>query len=191
MVMFLRRAAVSSLTFYLITGYNEAIMAKKSGNKAAKPKKGSGAGQTKRIQNRRARFDYELGDSLVVGIQLSGAEVKSLRLGHGQLRGAFVAVRNGELWLQNAAINGTHGIPIDEAVQNRSRKLLAKQREISQLLEAKQQGRTIVPLELLTGGRFVKLKIAIGKGKKQYDKRQTLKARDENRNISSILKQNR
>jgi len=166
-------------------------MAKKSGSKATKAKKASGAAQTKRIQNRRARFDYELGDSLVVGIQLSGAETKSLRLGHGQLRGAFVNVRNGELWLQNAAINGTNGIPIDDSIQNRSRKLLAKRREIDQLLVAKQQGRTIVPLELLTGGRFVKLKIAIGRGKKQYDKRQTLKARDENRTINAIVKQNR
>jgi SsrA-binding protein len=142
----------------------------------------------KSIQNRRARFDYELGDALVVGIALSGAETKSLRMGHGQLRGAYVTVKADELWLINATINGTNGIPIDEYQQTQARKLLAKRREINALIEAKQQGRTIVPLELMTGGRFIKLRIAVGKGKKRYDKRQTLKARDENRNINAALK---
>jgi len=151
-------------------------------------KKKSAAPKTQKIQNRRARFDYELGDSLVVGIQLTGAETKSLRLGHGQLRGAFVSVRNGELWLQNSAINGTNGIPIDDTTQVRSRKLLAKRREIDHLLEAKQQGRTIVPIELLTGGRYIKLRIAVGKGKKEFDKRQAIKKRDEKRAIDSVLK---
>jgi SsrA-binding protein len=142
----------------------------------------------KTIQNRRARFDYELGDSLVVGVTLSGAETKSLRMGHGQLRGAYVTVKSDELWLINATINGTNGIPIDESQQTQARKLLAKRREINKLIEAKQQGRTIVPLELLTGGRFIKVRIAVGKGKKQYDKRQTLKTRDENRRINAALK---
>lgn len=143
---------------------------------------------TKQITNRRARHDYELGDSLVVGLELSGAEAKSLRLGHGQLRGAYVTVKDNELWLFNATIHGTNGIPIDESSQTRSRKLLAKRREINNLIESKQQGRTIVPLEILTAGRYIKLRIAIGKGKKQYDKRQTLKARDESRQISRALK---
>jgi SsrA-binding protein len=145
--------------------------------------------QPRSIQNRRARFDYELGDSLVVGIGLTGAETKSLRMGHGQLRGAYVTVKDNELWLINATINGTSGIPIDEQQQTKSRKLLAKRREISSLVEAKQQGRTIVPLELLTGGRYIKVRIAVGKGKKRYDKRQTLKARDENRRIDAALKE--
>jgi len=146
---------------------------------------------TKQITNRRARHDYELGDSLVVGLQLSGAETKSLRLGHGQLRGAYVTVKDGELLLVNAAINGTNGIPISESDQTRSRKLLAKRREIEALIDAKQQGKTIVPLEILTGGRFIKLRIAVGKGKKQYDKRETLKRRDEERRINSALKDRR
>ncbi|HSX35016.1 MAG TPA: SsrA-binding protein SmpB [Candidatus Saccharimonadales bacterium] len=142
----------------------------------------------KQITNRRARHDYELGDSLVVGISLTGAETKSLRMGHGQLRGAYVNVKGGELWLINAAINGSRGIQIDEQVQARDRKLLAKRREIDQLIAAKQQGRSIVPLELLTGGRYIKLRIAMGKGKKEYDKRQTLKKRDEGRTIAAALK---
>ncbi len=136
---------------------------------------------TKQIVNRRARHDYELGDSLVVGIALTGAETKALRMGHGQLRGAYVTAKDGELWLLNAAINGTRGIPIDETSQTRTRKLLAKRREIEQLLEAKQQGKTIVPLELLTGGRYIKVRIAIGRGRKKYDHREVLKKRDAER----------
>lgn len=145
--------------------------------------------QTKQIQNRRARHDYELGDSLIVGITLSGGETKALRMGHGHLRGAYVNVLHDELWLINATIMGTKGVAVRENQQSRSRKLLAKRREIERLVEAKQQGRTIVPLELLTGGRYIKLRIAIGKGKKMYDKRQTLKARDESRRIQTALKQ--
>jgi len=141
--------------------------------------------QTKQIVNRRARHDYELGDSLVVGIQLSGAETKALRMGHGQLRGAYVTVKDDELLLINATVSGTRGIPISESDQTRSRKLLAKHREIQALLEAKQQGRTIVPLEMLTSGRFIKVRIAVGRGKKQYDKRETLKKRDALRHIKN------
>ena len=141
---------------------------------------------TKQIVNRRAKHDYELGDSLLVGIELTGAEVKNLRTGHGQLRGAYVAVLDGELWLINATINGSNAARIEETAQTRSRKLLAKRNEIEKLIEAKQQGKTIVPLDILTGGRFIKVRIAVGRGKKLYDKRQTLKARDQARQIQHI-----
>jgi len=144
--------------------------------------------KAKMISNRRARHDYELGDSLVVGIQLSGAETKALRMGHGQLRGAYVTVKDAELHLINATISPSNGIPITEADQTRARKLLAKRKEIDKLIEAKQQGQTIVPLEMLTGSRFIKLRISVGRGKKLYDKRQTLKKRDETRSIQIILK---
>jgi SsrA-binding protein len=139
------------------------------------------------IVNRRARHDYELGDSLVVGMQLTGPETKALRLKHGQLQGAYVTVKDNELWLVNAAIMGDSNLPITEEQQTRTRKLLAKHREIEDLIAAKQQGQTIVPLELLTAGRYIKLRIAVGRGKKMYDKRQTLKARDEQRNINRII----
>ncbi len=144
--------------------------------------------QPKKISNRRARHDYELGDSLVVGLELTGAETKSLRMGHGHLRGAYVTVKGDELFLINATIAGTNGIPIDESEQTRARKVLAKRREINALIAAKQQGNTIVPLDILTGGRYVKLRISSGRGKKLYDKRQTLKARDEKRTIDATLK---
>jgi SsrA-binding protein len=156
--------------------YNNCIMAKKKAN------------APKTIQNRRAKFDYDLGDSLVVGLELTGAETKSLRLGHGSLRGAYVTVKDNEIYLLNGTINGTNGIYIEESGQTRSRRLLAKRREIDALVEAKKQGRTIVPLELLTHGHYIKLRIAVGKGKKRYDKRQSLKTRDESRQINRALK---
>jgi len=151
------------------------------------PKKKQG-NTPRTIQNRRARFDYELGDSLVVGLELTGAEVKSLRMGHGQLRGAYVTVKNDELYLLNSTINGTHGVPVPESDQTRTRRLLAKRREINALIAAKQQGLTIVPLELITRGRYIKLRIAVGKGKREYDKRQTLKKRDEERQARAAIK---
>jgi len=144
--------------------------------------------QKKSITNRRAKFDYELGDSFVAGIALNGRETKALRMGHGQLQGAYITVKDEELWLVNATISGFSGVPISESEQTRTRKLLAKRREINQLIEAKKQGNTIVPLELLTGGRYVKIRLAVGRGKKRYDKRQTLKKRDADRQIGSVHK---
>lgn len=143
---------------------------------------------TKRIVNRRARYDYELGDSLVVGLQLSGAETKALRMGHGQLRGAYVTEKDGELWLINSQINSAKGILISETDQTRSRKLLAKRREIDSLIEARQAGRTIVPLELLTQGRYIKLRISVGRGKKRYDKRETIKRRQQEREAKRVVR---
>ena len=140
------------------------------------------------IVNRRARFDYELGDSLVVGLQLSGAEAKALRMGHGQLRGAYVAEKNSELWLLNAQITSSKGVPISEDNQTRSRKLLAKRREIDNLIAARQAGNTIVPLELLTNGRYIKLRIAVGRGKKRYDKRETIKRRQQEREARRVTR---
>jgi SsrA-binding protein len=138
------------------------------------------------IHNRRARFDYELGDDFVVGVVLSGRETKALRMGHGHLRGAFVAVKDGELWLTNATITSVPGVSLDEAEQTRSRKLLAKKREIDALIAAKDQGRTIVPTDILVSGRYIKLRIAVGKGKKNYDKRQVIKKRDQDRDVRQL-----
>jgi SsrA-binding protein len=140
------------------------------------------------IKNRRARHDYELGDSLVVGLQLTGAETKALRMGHGQLRGAYVTTKDNELWLVNSQISGSSGIPIEVDQQNRSRKLLAKRKEIDKLIAEKHTGRTIVPTELITRGRYIKLRIAVGKGKKEYDKRETLKRRQDQRDIERQLR---
>lgn len=144
--------------------------------------------QVKKIQNSRARFDYDLKDDYLCGVVLNGRETKALRLGHGQLKGAFVNIKDGELWLNNMTITGRSGMPIDVDEQTRARKLLAKQREIDQLISAKQQGLSIVPTEVLTRSRFIKVRIAVGRGKKQYDKRASLKKRDDNRNVQRELK---
>ena len=139
------------------------------------------------IQNRRARFDYVLSDNLTVGMELTGRETKALRMGHGQLRGAYVTAKDNQLWLVNATISGTTGIPIDDTEKIRTRRLLARRREIDELISAKHQGRTIVPTEILTRGRYIKLRIALGKGKKLYDKRRAIQERETSRRIRTEL----
>lgn len=141
-----------------------------------------------RIVNRRAKFDYELGDSFVVGIMLNGRETKSLRQGHAHLRGAYVTVKNNELWLTNATIASgkTFIIPDDE--QTRARKLLAHRREIDTMIAAKQAGNTLVPTEFMTGSRHIKLRVSIARGKKKYDKRQVIKARDQAREAARVVR---
>ncbi|MGB4759056.1 MAG: SsrA-binding protein SmpB [Candidatus Saccharimonadales bacterium] len=151
-------------------------------------KKAKKPNQSKQITNRRARHDYALGDSLLVGISLTGPEVRNLRNGRGNLTGAYVTVKDNELWLLNATINASPSAPIKDTEQTRTRKLLAKRREINNLVQAKQQGSTIIPLEILTTGRYIKVRIAVGKGKRQYDKRLTLKKRDDERDVNRALK---
>ena len=119
--------------------------------------------------NRQARFDYFLGDELTVGMVLSGLEVRAIRDHHVQLTGAFVTIRNNELWLNNLTLGA------DTA---RNIKLLATRKQIASLVREKVAGSTIVPVKLLGGSRHIKLVIAIGKGKKKFDKRETIKKRD-------------
>jgi SsrA-binding protein len=142
-----------------------------------------------KVTNRKARHDYELGDSLVVGLELTGAETKSLRMGHGILRGSHVNVLNNELWLIGAQIVGSNGVPISEDQQTRSRRLLAKRKEIDKLIAERKAGKTIVPLDILAGGRYIKLRISVGRGKKHYDKRETLKKRSQQRDIERQVRQ--
>lgn len=119
--------------------------------------------------NRKARFDYVLGDELTCGMSLSGPEVRSIRDHHVQLKGAFVTIRGGELWLNNLTLGA------DTA---RNIKLLATRKQIEGLMREKVAGSTIVPVRLLGGSRHIKLVIAVGRGKKKYDKRETIKKRD-------------
>jgi len=143
------------------------------------------------IVNRRARFDYALGDELTVGLALSGPEVRAARDGHIQLKGAYVQLRGNELWLQGASFSlklNERGNPGARSIDTSPRKLLAHRKQIDSLAASKAQGNTIVPLRLLTAGRFIKLVIAIGKGKKLYDKRETLKRRDQEREAKRAIK---
>jgi SsrA-binding protein len=130
------------------------------------------------IVNRRAHFDYTLGDELTVGLVLTGPQVRAARDHRAQIRGAFVkSSPRGELFLTGATFsirgNGTETISDTSDI-----KLLATKRQIRTLLEQKVKGRTIIPTKLLTTGRHIKLIIAIGVGKKLYDKRETIRRRD-------------
>lgn len=135
------------------------------------------------IVNRRASFDYALDDELVAGVALTGREVRAARDGRVQLKGSFVTIRNNELWLNNASfsLNLNSKNVGETTVDTSPRKLLASRRQIDELQDRKQHGMTIVPLRLLTHGRFIKLVVALGKGKKNYDKRQAIKKRDQER----------
>ena len=141
-----------------------------------------------RILNRRAKFDYQLGDSFLVGIILTGRETKSLRQGHAHLRGAYVTAKDGELWLTNATIASGKTFIIPEEEQTRPRKLLAHRKEIDTMIAARQQGNTLVPTEFLTNQRHIKLRVSIGRGKKRYDKRQTIKERDQARESTRLVR---
>jgi len=141
------------------------------------------------IVNRRASYDYALDDELVTGIALTGREVRAARDGRVQLKGSFVTIRNDELWLNNASFSlvlNTKNVS-ETSVDTSPRKLLAKRREIDELADRRQSGMTIVPLRLLTQGRHIKLVIALGKGKKNYDKRQSIKLRDQERDAKVRL----
>lgn len=121
------------------------------------------------VVNRRARFDYQLGEELTCGISLTGPEVRLIRDHHAQLRGSFVTLKNGELWLNNATLGSETA---------RNLKLLVTKRQLRDLARAKQDGFQLVPTKLLAGSRHIKLIIATGRGKKKYDKRETIKKRD-------------
>ena len=152
----------------------------------AQKKKKTGQGA---IVNRRASFDYTLDDELTTGIVLNGRETRAARDGRVQLKGSFVTIRNNELWVNNASFSlqlNTKGIN-ESTVDTTARKLLASRRQIDELAERKQAGMSIVPLRLLTKGRYIKLVIALGKGKKNYDKRQAIKKRDQERDTRVTL----
>lgn len=121
------------------------------------------------VVNRRAHYDYQLGEKLEVGMVLTGAQVRLIRDRHAQLKSTYVTIRNHELWLLGLTLGS-------ETTENI--KLLATKKQIASLEREKQSGSTIVPVELHPLKRHIKLIIAPGKGKKEYDKRQTIKGRD-------------
>lgn len=141
--------------------------------------------------NPRARFDYHILDTFEAGIVLTGAEVKSAKQGSVSLKGSFVTVQNSELWLLNA-----HIAPYGPAAGHqrgydprRTRKLLLRGKQIASLIgKSKEDGLTIIPLKVYTKNRLVKVEIATAKGKKQFDKRASIKKREVDRNIRRALK---
>lgn len=146
---------------------------------------------TTAIVNRRAKFDYALGEEFTVGLVLSGPEVRSARDGHVQLKGSYVSIRDNELWLNNASFSlklNEKGNTGSKSVDTSPRKLLASRKQIDNLAASKQSGMTIVPVKLLTQRKYIKLIIALGRGKKKYDKRETIKRRDQEREINRAIK---
>jgi len=145
--------------------------------------------QTKQIINRRANFDYFLDNEIIVGLVLTGAETKAARNGNVQLKGSYVTINKDELWLINASFSVKNSDDGNKkTVDTRNRKLLAHRKQIDKLIELKKRGLTIIPTKILTGGRYIKLVIATGRGKKKYDKREVIKKRDIDRENQRLLK---
>jgi len=134
--------------------------------------------------NRQARYEYELMDRFEAGIVLTGSEIKSIRAGRVNLREAYVRVEHGEAWLVGAHISPYEQAGYTLQEPDRTRKLLLHNDEIVTLrVQTQTKGLTIVPLRLYLKGRRAKVEIAIGRGKKLYDKRATLAERDARRDI--------
>ena len=142
------------------------------------------------IVNRRARFDYELGETISAGIILSGAEVRGARMGHVRLTGSYANIKQNELWLTNMSISipDTARNKDDDKENSNPRKLLVTKKELFKIEEAKKQGMTIVPTRLFTTGRFIKIELSLAKGKKNYDKRETIKRRQHDRDAKREIK---
>jgi SsrA-binding protein len=145
--------------------------------------------------NRRASFDYALEDRFEAGIALSGGEIKSVRAGRMDLRDAFVQVRSGEAWLINAYIPAyelSTGFARNEAqgTERRDRKLLLRKKQIGELARGtEQRGYTVIATRTYLKRGRAKVEIALAKGKKQYDKRQSTAKRDADREIQRALRE--
>ncbi|HEX8681058.1 MAG TPA: SsrA-binding protein SmpB [Ardenticatenaceae bacterium] len=141
--------------------------------------------------NRKARHDFFIDETLEAGLVLTGTEIKSMREGKVNLRDSFVTIRNGEAWVRNMHVTpyeqaSTHE---EEPEPTRPRKLLLHRRQIQKLdAEISQKGVTIVPLRLYLKNNRAKLEIALARGKKLYDKRDTIAERDSKRQIERALK---
>ena len=141
------------------------------------------------VNNSKARFDYEVLEKMSAGIKLSGQEVKSVRAGHVNLAGSYVSIRGGEAFLLGADIPPYQPKNAPDYDREKVRKLLLSKAEIAELEKAEgTKGLTIVPLSVYNKGRFLKVDIAIARGKKKYDKRQAIKKRDTEREIGRTLK---
>lgn len=138
------------------------------------------------IQNRRARFDYEISETFTAGIVLTGTEIKSIRQGKASLVDTFCYVDNGEVWVKNMYVAEYFYGSYNNHNTRRDRKLLLTRKEIGRLEKAgKETGFTIVPLKVFISERgLAKMVIGIGRGKKEYDKRQSIKERDDKRAIA-------
>jgi SsrA-binding protein len=140
--------------------------------------------------NKRATFDYELLEKSEGGLVLSGYEVKSIKTGRVSLKGAFVTIKNGELYLTNAHIPAYQEKNVPQTYDPyRSRKVLIHKRELNSMIgKIKQKGLTLVPIKVYSKGRLIKLEFAVGKGKRKIDKREDIKKREANISIRRTLR---
>lgn len=141
-----------------------------------------------KIVNRRAFYDYEILDRFEAGINLLGSEVKAVRLGHADLTGAHVRIIGSEAYLVNAKIFPYQYARPENYDERRTRKLLLHKQEII-ALKSKTEGAnlSIIPLSLYTHNHFIKVELALGKGKKKYEKKEALKKKDIERELASEL----
>lgn len=137
------------------------------------------------VRNKKASFDYSFERTLEAGIELLGTEVKSIKSNHGGLSGAYVQVLGGEVYLLGAHIPAWQEKNVSSAYDPyRTRKLLVHKKEIMELLKAlASKGLTVVPISLYNKGGLIKVQLAIAKGKKNFDKRETIKSRDIDREM--------
>lgn len=144
----------------------------------------------KKIFNRKARYDYELGERVEAGVVLTGAEVKSVKEGKISLNESFSMIdKNGEVWLLNAHIHPYKFADNTNYEPTRSRKLLLKKAEILSLFKKMEnKNLTLIPVCVYTKKDMIKVELAMGKGKKQWDKRETVKKRDQDRETRWLLR---
>jgi len=142
------------------------------------------------LENKRVGFDYSILEEIEAGLELHGFEVKSLRAGHGSLRGARVVARGGEAYLVGATIPAWQSANAPKSYDpERTRRLLLNTKEIAHVSSAEgEKGLTIVPLKVYNKGHKLKLLIAIARGKKKEDKRHTIREREEKRRMRRSLK---
>jgi SsrA-binding protein len=136
-------------------------------------------------ENRRARFDYDIIDYYVAGIELEGHEVKSVKTGHGSLQGSYVIIRGGEAWLINCTIPAyqQNNVP-PEYDPSRTRRVLLKKDEIKELQGTlKEKSIALLPLKFFSKGGLVKVELGVGRARKDHDKRDLLKKRDAEREM--------
>lgn len=140
--------------------------------------------------NRIAMRDYEILDTLEAGLKLTGQEVKSVRAGHLKLQGSYATIARGELWLIGAHIAKYAAAgPLPDYDANRSRKLLIHGRELNHLIgKIQERGLTLVPLRVYTRRALLKVELGLGRGRKQYEKREVIKRRDLDRELRERLK---
>lgn len=141
------------------------------------------------IENRKARFDYHIDETYEAGIALRGTEVKSIRAGKASLQESFAFLNQGEIWLKNMYIKPYEFGSYHNHEERRERKLLLKKKEIREIDKGlNQKGYTLVPLKLYFKGGYAKVLIGLAKGKKQFDKRDTIKEKDVRREMDRKVK---